>query len=66
MLKFVFVKCNNDTIVDGVCKSDIEIQNFLKRKFITTIHNEVRFDTSVYDDRKLVKEAVLTWYPIHS
>ena len=66
MLKFVFIKCNNDTIIEGVCKSDIEIQNFLKRKFIVTLNNQIRFDTAVYDDGRLVKEAILTWYPIHS
>ena len=66
MLKFVFIKCNNDTIIEGVCKSDIEIQNFLKRKFIVTLNNQIRFDTAVYDDNRIVKEAILTWYPIHS
>ena len=66
VLKIVFEKCNNDTITEGVCKSDIEIQQFMRRKFITTLHNQIRFNTAEYTDRRLVEESILSWYPIHS
>ena len=66
MLKFVFEKCNNDTIAEGVCKSDREIQAFLRRKFIMTLNNQIRFNTMEYDEGRLVKESIMSWYPIHS
>ena len=66
VLKFVFEKCSNQTIEEGVCKTDQEITRFLRRKFITTLQNQVRFDTMKYDDTRLVKESVFCWYPINS
>ena len=66
VLKIVFEKCNNDTIAEGVCKSDQEIKEFLRRKFIMTLNNQIRFNTMEYDEDRIVKESILSWYPIHS
>ena len=66
MLKFYFDKCNNDTFVGGVCKSEKEIKSYLRRKFIVTLHNQVRFNTMDYSEERMVRESVLTWYPVDS
>ena len=66
VFKIVFEKCNNETITEGVCETEEKIQEFLRRKFITTLHNHVRFDTQKYDDSRLVRESLFTWYPINS
>ena len=39
IFKIVFEKCVNFTFEGIICKPEHEIQQFLRRKFITTLHN---------------------------
>ena len=52
-LKIMFEKCDSETIDEstyGPCKSDEEISDWLKRKFIVILENQTRFDNAQYTD----------------
>ena len=57
-------KCNPSVRSD--CKSDEEITQWLKRKFIITIRNNERFSPQDYSEDKVVQESVFTWHPVRS
>ena len=57
------MKCNNDS---GGCRTDAEIESWLRRKFIIVLTNQVRFDAEAYNDGSVVKESVLTYIPINT
>ena len=48
------------------CKSDPEIYDWLKRKFVIAVANSKRFVLEEFDDNRIKKEARLTWIPINS
>lgn len=48
------------------CKSDAEIEESLKRLFIITINNSIRFDQTVYGDEKAIKESKFTYHAVKS
>ena len=63
-LQIHFIKCNSSIRDD--CKSDEEITEWLKRKFIFVITNNERFVPTVYTDERVMRESVLIWHPIKS
>ena len=63
------VKCNNETRGEGEppCKSDQEIEGWLRRKFLLTLTNQKRFEPENYDhDEMIIDVSHLKWYPIQS
>ena len=69
-LKLMFEKC--DSTVTWGCKSDTEITDWLKRKFIVILENTSRFDNGNYledanfESGKIVKESRVKWVGINS
>ena len=45
---------------------DVEITEWLRRKFILTLRNEYNFYQGEYDDKKIKNYAKIKWYPINS
>ena len=60
MLLITFNRCHdrND------CKTEKEIDDFIRGKYITVLSNTVRFDSILLASNAVVRESVLTWYPI--
>ena len=40
-----FMRCSNSTESEQICKSDEEITNFMKGKYILLLTNQIRFDS---------------------
>ena len=57
-----FQKCEKK----AYCKSDTEIKDWLKRKFILTYTNRKRFQIEEFNNQKIIDEAKTTWIPINS
>lgn len=43
-----FQKCDNSTYTEGICKSEEEITEWMSRKFILILQNQMRFSTRDY------------------
>ena len=63
-LQIHLVKC--DSSIRGDCKSDEEITEWLRRKFIIVMTNNERFDSTVYTDDRVVRESLFYWHPVKS
>ena len=48
------------------CKSDKEILEWLQRKFIFTLQNEIHFELDDYTENKITSNSKVVWYPINS
>ena len=48
------------------CKSEAEIEESLKRLFIITINNSIRFDQTEYNEQKAIKEAKFIYHAIRA
>ena len=48
------------------CKNEREVRDWLKRKFIVILHNQIRFDTQVYGKGAVVKESRLIYHGVSS
>ena len=48
------------------CKSEREIRDWLKRKYILLIYNQIRFDTESFFEDAKVKESKLLYVPMNS
>ena len=49
-----------------MCKTDEQIGAWLARKFILVLQNEIRFNQIEYGEDRVIKESVLTWWPVPS
>ena len=58
------VKCDPDQRT--TCKSEEEITEWLKRKFIIVVNNQRRFNQHEYGVNKVTSESLFTWFPIKS
>ena len=69
-LQIRFEKCEQkreDEAGTGVkCKTDDEVKEWLKRKFILTYANSIRFRLELFNSAKIVKESRTTWIPINT
>ena len=69
-MKLQFEKCDS-TIVSN-CKSEEEISQWLKRKFIVILENQTRFDNvnyekdESYQKGRIVEESKIKWVGISS
>ena len=48
------------------CRSEEEINAWLRRKFIFTVQNELNFRHDDYTDEKILKSSKVVWYLINS
>ena len=56
---------NEITEPADACHSDEEITAWLRRKFIIVLQNQVRFQTTEYNqEERIVKESKLIYFPI--
>ena len=62
IVSIVFEKC--DSAVRNTCRSDQEIYDFLKRKFLVTVENSNIFRMSTYNETKVTFESQFRWYPV--
>ena len=67
-MALLFEKCDNSTYTGpGFCKSEEEITEWIKRKFIVVAMNQERFGTREYAyDKKVTKEVQYHYVPINS
>ena len=61
-----FKKCEQTTDNPITCKSDQEIKDWLKQKYILTYSNGRRFALEEFGDEKIAPEARTTWIPFNS
>ena len=65
ILVIEFNRCHNKTSADSVvCKSEQEINEFIKGKYLTILSNEIRFNSEQPGIASIIKESAMTWYPI--
>ena len=48
------------------CKTDAEIIEWIKQKFIVVLYNQVGFDPEGYGDEAIVKDSRFEYVPISS
>lgn len=61
-LMVIFEKCDPSV---RTCKSEQEIEEWMKFKYIFTLENEKKFQTHVFDDEERVLQAAHTnWYSL--
>ena len=48
------------------CESEEEIRNWLKKKYIVIVYNQIRFDSEKYFENSRVPEARIAYVPISS
>ena len=63
-LQFEFVFCQGGT--DNGCETEENIREWLKRKFIVLLYNEIRFDTEKFFYESRVYESRIIYIPISS
>ena len=60
MLLITFNRCHDRTD----CKPSHVIDEFIRGKYLVVMSNSVRFDSELIAQNAVVKESVLTWYPV--
>ena len=48
------------------CKTDHEITEFVKGKYMIVYMNQIRFDDSKYGEESIIKESRTDWYRIRT
>ena len=48
------------------CKTDDQIKQYLKDKYIVLLYNSIRFDSSLYGEESIVPESHMLWYNINT
>ena len=48
------------------CRSDAEIDEFFRNKYLVAIHNQKKFDHDNFEEESIIKESILTWISISS
>lgn len=61
-----FKKCEQTLDNPITCKSDQDIKDWIKRKFILTFWNSRRFVLEEFGDGKVVPESRSCWVPLNS
>ena len=63
-LHISLVKCNKE--LRDSCKSEEEIQEWMKRLFLIHVNNQKRFDQTKYREKKIANESIFVWHAISS
>jgi len=58
--------CQQEDGSDIICKSDEEIKEWLKQKYILTLNNQRRFRLEEFRKGKVVPESRTNWIPINT
>ena len=58
------VKCKGG-VANG-CKSDAEIDEFIRNKFVVMYYNQVRFDSFSYGQESIKAEAQIRWLSVNT
>ena len=61
-LQFQLKRCVNSTDSDIVCKSNEEITEFMKGKYMLLMSNQIRFEPKVFGEESIVAESSVAWY----
>ena len=74
-----FERCNHSSDSDNLadtpnidpfpgveCKSDEEITEWIKRKFLLIYENQFTFGTRTYDETRIIPEGKVLWIPLNS
>jgi len=61
-----FIKCNKELHPDIECKSDEEITEFMRDKWILLLYNQIRFDSNYYGEEAIIQESRIMWVPVNS
>ena len=62
-IMIVFEKCNS-TALGRPCKSDTEINEWLKFKYIVALENERFFVQDKFDEERIAGVSHLSWYSL--
>ena len=62
-LMIVFDKCDNKTSA-VVCKSDVQIYEWIRGKYILSLRNSKRFVQSEFDEGRILSSATTQWLPL--
>ena len=60
MLLITFNRCHDRPD----CKPSHVIDEFIRGKYLVVMSNSVRFDSELIAHNAVVKESILTWYPV--
>ena len=60
MLLVTFNRCHDRSD----CKTKEDIDEFIRGKYLVVLTNTVRFDSLLLADSAVVRESILTWYPV--
>ena len=58
----VFEKCNEAKIPTIKCKTETELKQFLKNKYLVTLENSSHFISHGFDEKRVNKKAEIKWY----
>ena len=62
-LSIIFKKCDSAV---RTCKSDEEIERYTRRKFLVTLQNGKRFVLDQYNEKKIMRESMISWNSVSS
>ena len=67
LLEMQLVRCRNSTdyAEDVVCKSNEEITEFFRNKYLILLHNQKRFNPELYHESSIIRESKIVWAPIN-
>ena len=60
MIKLKLKKCHGKEY----CKSEKEIEDFFRNKFIFLVYNRIRFDSSKFKEDSIIYESVYKYIPV--
>ena len=46
------------------CKTKEEIDAYIQGKYLVLLSNEIRFDSQLLAEQSIIRESVMTWYPL--
>ena len=62
LIDLQLVKCHDQ----DYCKSDQEINQFMKDKWIVLLYNRIRFDPEAYRSDAFVEESLFEWVTVNT
>lgn len=66
LMDIQLLKCNALDHPDVECKSEEDILEFFRGKFVLLKFNQVRFDSNFYGEQAIVRESRLLWIQINT
>ena len=63
-LMVVFELCDPEADETLKCKSEIEIEEWMRQKYLIVYINEKRFIQHKFDEERIKKHSIFNWYPL--